>query len=851
MLTNHPQEPSQWPTTLNQAPGLVQPPASQIDLVKLAWRYRFLLFLGLLVGLGGGYYHFIQSPELYLSSAKVQIVEPVSNNLPVQGLEAGKGTRSLMDEALVMRSEGNLRRAVELGDLDKTLEFQGRNAETIASRLTNSLALKIGPANPGQQTSILQISYEAGDPLTSQRVVQAIVDAYAEHLHNQYRNVGKETLELIQAARDDVLKRLETIEDEFDQFKQASALVIRDGRAASVHRDNAEKFLAAKQELLVRKTRLNSLLRSASSAMQAGEPVEAILIALNGGSGSGASGSSLDVALERQMASQVKQLEQETKIPASEQMRQTRLLPLELRISEMMQQFGAGHPAVKQLQAEQELVRSNIERLAASEAEYAQKMQEIRDAEARSREGLEDPEALMRRNVELKILALRQQLASVEQELEVITSSYEFETEAAKSESAAEMQVARFEREIARQQALYDRIVARLDELNIMSEAGSLRVFALESAAPGYQTAPKIAKSLLLGGMLGVMIAGSLAYLRELSDKSYRSAEQIAEHLRVPVIGHVPLMKNQKALAKKLGSKLDPFLISYFRPKSSSSETFRAIRTALYFSNRSGRHKVIQVTSPTPGDGKSTIASNLAVTMAQSGKSVLLLDTDLRRPRVQKVFGMDHECGLAWLLEQLPKSPTTEQIRALVGEVTRETEIDNLTVIGAGARPDNPSELLSSSRFDALLTALRGLFDVIIIDSPPLLAVTDPSTIASRVDAVMLVIRVRKNVKPLAARAARMLETLEANVIGVVVNGVGSREARGYGKSADSDGYYNRGEAYQYGYGYTYGSNVEGRYNEYYSDDDDLPLPKKNRVDPPKLERPVKSDLPARSEMVG
>src|SRR5690606_12333969 len=137
-----------------------------------------------------------------------------------------------------------------------------------------------------------------------------------------------------------------------------------------------------------------------------------------------------------------------TRIPASEQMRQTRLLPLELRISELKQQFGAGHPAVKQLQAEQALVLTSIERMESSETEFAAKMREIREAELRGRDGLDDPEALVRRNVELKILAIRQQLASVEQELEVITSSYEFETEAAKSESAAEMQVARFEREI-------------------------------------------------------------------------------------------------------------------------------------------------------------------------------------------------------------------------------------------------------------------------------------------------------------------------------------------------------------------------------------------------------------------
>jgi capsular exopolysaccharide synthesis family protein len=308
--------------------------------------------------------------------------------------------------------------------------------------------------------------------------------------------------------------------------------------------------------------------------------------------------------------------------------------------------------------------------------------------------------------------------------------------------------------------------------------------------------------------------------LKEVSDKSYRSAEQIAEHLGMPVIGHVPVVKPETKLAKESGSGLDASLISYYRPKSQSSEAFKALRTALYFSNRSSDYKVLQVTSPTPGDGKSTVAANLAISMAQSGKSVVLIDSDLRRPRVQKLFGIENEKGLAWLLTQLPKNPTPELVKELLAEVIVESCSDNLSIIGAGDRPDNPSELLSSVQFDVVMTVLRDLFDLVIVDSPPLLAVTDPSTLASRVDGVLLVVRLKKNAKPVAARASRMLETLEANVIGVVVNGVGSRSAKGYGKYADTDGYYNRGRYYQYGYGYSYGSYSYGKYDEYYSDKD-------------------------------
>lgn len=794
--------------------------AGQIDFLKLAWRYRILLVLGLLVGLGWGYYQHIQQPIYYRSSAQVQIVEPVSKALPVEGLESGTKRRSLDDEAMVMRSEAILRNAADLGELDQTPEFKGKSAESIAVQLANKLKIQpVALKANSSSNSIFEISFDSGDPTTTNRVVQSVIDAYAEHLQSHYSNVGEETINLIQSARTEVLERLEELEKEFDEFRQASPLVFRGGQAASIHRENADQFLAQKQTLVVRKMQLETTLRVARESLDAGEPVEAVLIALSGQKMSGASGDPETTAMEKMASAKARQVEKEMTMPQSAQVREERLVPLEVRYNELLQKFGSSHPSVRSMKVEMDLVRRSIDRMEAAEAEYDRKMREVLGPEEARDPNNIDPKAMLKRSLQLQILALRQQLHAVEEELEVFDSAYQFEVESAKSESSAEMRMARYERDIARQQSLYDRIVARLDEINIVVDSGGLRLFTLQSPKKGAQITTPISKSLLMGGFLGLMLAGGLAYVRELSDKSYRSAEQVAEHLGMPVIGHVPVVKPEKKLAAEVANGYDPHLVSFYRPKSSSSEAFKAIRTAVYFSNRSGDYKVIQITSPTPGDGKSTVAANLAITMAQSGKSVLLIDTDLRRPRVQKLFGIEQEQGLAWLLDQLPKMPTREQVKERLGEVITESDVDNLSVIGAGARPDNPSELLSSSRFDATINTLRGLFDIVIIDSPPLLAVTDPSTVASRVDAVMLVVRIRKIVKPLAARASRMLETLEANVVGTIINGVGSREAKGYGKYADTDGYYNRGRYYQYGYGYSYGSYDYGKYKEYYADD--------------------------------
>jgi capsular exopolysaccharide synthesis family protein len=228
----------------------------------------------------------------------------------------------------------------------------------------------------------------------------------------------------------------------------------------------------------------------------------------------------------------------------------------------------------------------------------------------------------------------------------------------------------------------------------------------------------------------------------------------------------------------------------------------------------------LQVTSAVPADGKTTIAANIAISMAQMGKNVLLLDADLRRPQVAKLFGIEAELGkgLATLLDQMPAKGTVPA--EMLKEVIHATEVPNLSLMPAGRRPENPAELLSSDRFDHLMEELRTRFDIIIVDSPPLLAVSDPSNIAPRVDGVLFVIRLRKNARPLAAQAARVLETLESKVIGVIINGIGSREAGEYGKYVRRDGYFNRGRYYKYGYGYTYGySYGEGEYGEYYREE--------------------------------
>jgi capsular exopolysaccharide synthesis family protein len=290
----------------------------------------------------------------------------------------------------------------------------------------------------------------------------------------------------------------------------------------------------------------------------------------------------------------------------------------------------------------------------------------------------------------------------------------------------------------------------------------------------------------------------ALAVLLDLADKSFRSPDDIAAEIGAPVLGHIPAMELDKVV-RKPNQTVDSSLCTIHHSRGRVSEAYRSVRTGLFFSNRTGELKVIQITSPVPGDGKSTLSSNLAVTMAQSGRSVLLIDADFRRPRIAKLFNIESDKGMA----------TAVAGACELDEAIHASSIPGLSIMPGGKRPSNPAELLSSQRFADLMGALREKFDMIIVDTPPLLAVSDPSAIAAVVDGVVLTMRLRRNVKPLVVRASRILESVDAKLLGIVVNGV-SQEA-GYGYNY---GYRDYRYAYQYRYGYGY-KGYANKYNYY------------------------------------
>ncbi|QHW30866.1 CpsD/CapB family tyrosine-protein kinase [Paenibacillus rhizovicinus] len=210
-------------------------------------------------------------------------------------------------------------------------------------------------------------------------------------------------------------------------------------------------------------------------------------------------------------------------------------------------------------------------------------------------------------------------------------------------------------------------------------------------------------------------------------------------------------------------------LITMENPKSPISEAYRSLRTNIQFSAIDQNIKVLMVASSKSGEGKTTTITNLAVTYAQEGKRVLLIDADLRKPSLQQVFQLTNRTGLtSILLNQFP-----------LMEVIRETSVDNLFVITSGPIPPNPSEILGSQRMLSFLEEVKEIYDVILFDTPPVLAVTDSLIVSSFCDGVLLVVHAGKVKKELVKKAKSSLDHVKAKILGVVLNNNSRSKADG------------------------------------------------------------------------
>lgn len=301
-------------------------------------------------------------------------------------------------------------------------------------------------------------------------------------------------------------------------------------------------------------------------------------------------------------------------------------------------------------------------------------------------------------------------------------------------------------------------------------ERATLEVVPLESAAvPRRPISPNPARNLALGVLLGLMSGFAYALVRSRIDRRIRDIDTVTGNFGVTVAGAIPA---SPVLARERGD-LIPIVVSGPRDqkRSQAAEAFLKIRTNLQFMDIDNPPRVIVVTSPLSGDGKSTVSANLAVAMAEAGNSVILLDGDLRRSVVAESFGLAEGAGLTDLLTG----------RATLNDVSQHpTHTPQLVVVGAGSIPPNPSELLGSNAMRQLLQSLKR-DHFVIIDAPPLLPVTDGVVLTANADGALIVISAGKTLDTQLDAALGHLEQVNGHVLGVIFNKVEGSGSGGYG----------------------------------------------------------------------
>ena len=397
---------------------------------------------------------------------------------------------------------------------------------------------------------------------------------------------------------------------------------------------------------------------------------------------------------------------------------------LEREMDEMSRRYREGHPAHTATKTRLEVLRGNLNRLA---------VEVVGQLETR------------RAQAEAQLERLREERAESEKRLLQITGkSVEYNTLA---------------RNLEADRALYDSVIARLKEVDVTSGLTDQSITIQERAMGAGPVPSQTLKYIVLGVFGGLAAGVAAAFGLNYLDPSLRTIDQVEQRTGLGVVASVPLIKRSGPSSGGGGINLP----AVKDRRGAVAEAFRTMRATLAMISGREKHRVFLITSAIPGEGKTFTSSNFAATLAQQGFRVLLIDADLRKPSVSKLFfNKNLQPGLSEVL--MGSSP--------VGEAIVETGIEKLSVLPAGGIAPNPSELLAQPAFGELIDKLRGEYDRIVIDSSPVLAVRDPLLLAKSVDDSCLIVRAGHSPAKATIQAVRLLADAETPASGVVLNSV-------------------------------------------------------------------------------
>lgn len=768
MSTNQHEQPFDF-QEMPGAPKLEWARAS-IDYVQLAWKYKFWLATGVFCGLILGHLAYKHSGPEYQATEKILVSKRF--NVPMRDEDGPDNTSGERGTHIaVIMSPLIVEMAVEQGNLRQLPSLRG--SKDPVEDVLDCVKVQRTAGDDRSVDNVFDIIVKNGNRKDAVAIADAVVEAYRTYLRELHdRNVAQVQAD-IDAATDALNEKIRKKREEYAEFRARAPIHLkapvrgqngeRVSVATNVHQENLEVLDKERQIILVKKAELQGRLQAAEAWLASGRPREELAASIQLFSApQSRAGASSDpkVALGGGAASSL----------------DGQLMQLIMQERRLLLEFGEDWPEVistrSQIATIQEFYRlkglpiPGQELRAAVNGAPTANSPRPRAAEFRTVGG--------RDIVDIYLVSLRQQLEGFGLRERELDRSY-------LAESAEARKLSVFLEEDRRHNDAIDRLDERwrayqAEEVkltSLLTEPG----YTLEVIAPARDqlSLKKIIKMYGAGVIAACGLICGLIFLREWQDTTLRSVEEIRNSLPLPILGSVPSF--QTGGLKKHGSPLQGALCYFHRPGSPEAEAYRSVRTAFFVCVNDGQ-KVIQVTSPEPGDGKSTLISNLAVAVAQSGKRVLLIDSDLRRPTIHSLFGLRQDFGATDVLKGDLDLLTAAQ----------PTVVEGLSVLASGSLPPNPAELIASPAFETMLKSAEEEFDLVLVDTPPILAVSDPCIAAQRTDAMILVLRLAKNRRTAAKKATELIQTNNIPVIGVVCNGTDAA-ADGYNYRATYGSY--------------------------------------------------------------
>jgi capsular exopolysaccharide synthesis family protein len=599
-----------------------------------------------------------------------------------------------------------------------------------------------------RNTNILEVSYASRDPHAAVAVVNAVVQSYLEFMEKTYKGTASEIIEVLTRERVQLAQQLAIKQQELLRAQQAMGDLGIPTDSKVLH-PVVQRAVALNDELCkaqFARVQLEATMAAVQGAVRNGEDLQQYLL-------------SIEDAVGQQIL--LATLGFSSNDAATQAKLETDLLTCRTQLQELQKHFGDNHPRVMALMDQ---IRTTEQYAMGYREHVRQRLGQFQDGEL----------------APLMLQMVQQRLNQARQLESSLAATFNRAAAEAVGLNGQLAQVGILEHDLKWLRDLHDVLLNRIASIDLKHEGLDVRTTKIDEPVVELRpVSPKLLATVLCCFTVGLGVGLLIVYLMDILDDHFRSVEAMQTVLGVPVLALIQQLSSSDAVGVES-------LQIVAAPEAAESEAFRTLRTALSLSNQETRRLV--VSSAEPGDGKTTVLANLAAAFAQSQKRTLLIDADLRRPGLTAVLGMRGMEGLSGIIRG------EEEVSRMAAGYIQASGVQGLDVLPSGPRPSNPAELLASPRFAELLAWAEGVYDQLLIDSPPALAASDTAVIGRLIDGVMLVVQPAKNRRRVLLRTVETFTLLKIPVVGAVVNRTGANKGYDYGYG---------------GYGYDYQANDE------------------------------------------